>query len=281
METVCHGKQWDVLLAEDERGEIAAAMPYLFGKRWGLRYVLPPQLTQYNGPWYRPGCDVDAATRQLQESLDKLRLTFFQQSFAPTVCSLAGWKGYRAKKRCTYHIADISDPMQVFANFDKRKRQRPIRHAMEVLHVEDNLTPEVFASFHNDYFLSRGEKDLLSHDFIVRIISAALRRQQGLLLGLADNSGNLQAARFVAYDNHCAYALLSALCPGHHNGASPLLFWHILQRLAGVTRTFDFEGSMDPGIAYSYSLYGAVPRDYYEVSRCPNPLLRIYLNHKK
>ena len=57
MDTVCSGKQWDVALARDTQGHITAAMPYLIGSKMGLRYVLQPQLTQYNGPWYRPDAD--------------------------------------------------------------------------------------------------------------------------------------------------------------------------------------------------------------------------------
>ena len=31
---------------------------------------------------------------------------------------------------------------------------------------------------------------------------------------------------------------------------------------------------MDHAIAYSYSLYGAQPTTYYQLTRCPNSLLR-------
>ena len=45
METVCAGKRWDVLLSERD-GVIEGALPYLIGKKLGLRYILQPQLTQ-------------------------------------------------------------------------------------------------------------------------------------------------------------------------------------------------------------------------------------------
>ena len=48
MDAVCAGKEWDVLLAEDEQGEIIGAMPYLLRKLLlgaavgGLCYALFP-----------------------------------------------------------------------------------------------------------------------------------------------------------------------------------------------------------------------------------------------
>ena len=280
MDTVCHGKQWDVALVHDPDGRIAAAMPYHYGSRWGLRYILQPQLTQYNGPWYRPGSNATAAAQQLANLFRSMHPLFFQQSFAPGTPAGSEWDGYTVTQRPTYRIDDISDPQQVFDDFDKQRRQRPIRRAAKTLHPV-NLTPEHFARFHADYWASRGQRDQLPHDFIVRIIQTALDRKQGLLLGVADAEGKLHAGRFVAYDNRCAYALLSALNPdGHANGASPLLFWLIIQQLAGQTKAFDFEGSTDPGIAFSYSLYGAHPATYCRLTRYLSPLLRPLLKRK-
>ena len=44
MEAVCAGKEWDVLLAENEQGEIMGAMPYLIRKRMGMRFIVMPQM---------------------------------------------------------------------------------------------------------------------------------------------------------------------------------------------------------------------------------------------
>ncbi len=277
---MCHGKQWDVALLRDSQGNITAAMPYLIGSKLGLRFVLQPQLTQYNGPWFRTGADIPATTRQLVGYFASLHLALFNQNFGPSATPPNGWDGYRVWPRITYRIEDISNPEEVFRNFDKRRRQRLIHHCLPVLHPTE-LDPANFAQFHTRYWLSRGKKDLLSEEFMTRIISTALQRKQGILLGLNDTNGTLRAARFVAYDGHCAYALLSALHPeSHPSGASPLLFWHILQRLATLTHSFDFEGSMVPSIAYSYSLYGAQPITYYQLTHYANTLLYVLLKKR-
>lgn len=282
MEAVCRGKQWDVLLVRDEAGHVTAALPYLIGSKLGLRYVLQPQLTQYNGPWYRTGCNREAATASLVGQLKQLHLSAFRQCFAPAVGCPAGWEDFSCRERVTYRIEDISSPDRVFAAFDKSRRQRQIHRAEKLLVPVEDLSPERFADFHAAYWQSRGEKDLLSRQFIIHVVQTALEHNQGVLLGLMDAEGTLRAARFVAFDANCAYSLLSALHPEHHpNGASALLFWLIIQRLSGRCRSFDFEGSMDPDIAFSYRLYGALPTPYYQAERCPNAMLRLFLKYKK
>lgn len=280
MDAVCHDKRWDVLLVESHDGTILAALPYLLGRKGPLRYILQPQLTQYNGPWFSPKADIPQASALLVKQLHQLRLALFLQHFAPGISPLPEWKGYTLSKRITYRIEDISNPAQVFAHFDKSRRQRQIRRAEKLLHPVE-LSPEHFARFHRQYWEGRGEQDLLTEHFMVHLIQAALDRGQGLLLGVADDQGTLMAARFVVYDSSSAYSLLSALHPRHPNGASALLFWLIIQQLSGKTQAFDFEGSMHPTIAYSYQLYGAQPATYYQVMRCPSRLLRTLINRKK
>ena len=276
MEAVCHGKRWDVALAHDDEGNVIGALPYLIGSKAGLRYIVQPQLTQYNGPWYRSDDTEERhhADIQFRDGLRSLRLTLFQQNFAPGLSDLAGWKEYSATPRVTYRIEDITDPRRVFEGFDKSRRQRQIRRAEKTLTADRGITSEEFARFHTEYWRSRGQKDLLSEEFMIRIINASLERGQGILLGVRDGDGTLQGARFMAFDTNCGYALLSALHPQHPNGTSALLFWLIMQELSGRCRSFDFEGSMDPGIALSYSLYGAQPTTYYQLTRCSIPLLR-------
>ena len=295
METVCVGKQWDVALVEKEGDgqwspeRVQGALPYLIGKRIGMRYVLQPQLTQYNGPYYRYEEGLSDCRRlefekkvgaELTEQLERLRLAYYEQNFAPSVTNWMPfhWAGYRQTTRYTYRIEQLDDLDTVLSQMDYDKRQRKIRKAQEHLHADEGMTPEEFARFHATYWKSRGEKDLLSEEFIVRVIKAACARNQGLLLALKDGDGVIRAARFVVYDDHCAYSLLSALHPeGHDNGASALLFWELFQRLQHKTRAFDFEGSMDAGIEYSYRLYGARQVPYFNISKCNNDLFRLLL----
>ena len=51
LDAVCAGKEWDVLFAEDEEGNILGAMPYLLCKRAWFKFITMPQMSQTGGIW--------------------------------------------------------------------------------------------------------------------------------------------------------------------------------------------------------------------------------------
>lgn len=279
METVCEGKRWDVLFAYDKQGAVTGALPYLIGSKLGFRYVLQPQLTQYNGPWFRyPHRNMDALKRahfeeevmeQLLDGLKHLHLTYYQQNCAPEFTNWLPyyWRGFRQTTRYTYRIEDISNPEAVFAEFRRKDRQKMVEKTMPLLHRVD-ISPTEFAQLHHRYWKSKGEKDVLSKDLIERVCRTAIQRGQGLLLGLADEEGRLAGATFAPFDDRCAYALLGALSPECQlRGVSECLFWTLVQELSGKTQSFDFEGSMDKDIGYFYRSFGAVQKSYFSISK--------------
>ena len=288
MEAVCEGKQWDVALAY-RHDDIIAAMPYLIGSRLGMRYILQPQLTQFSGPWYRyPAGNLSEqqrlafeqeAAHQLWQHIASLRLASYQQCFSPQVTNWLPfyWAGCTQTTRYTYLLPDISNPEQLLQGFDRDERQKKILKLLPITRLVDDITPQQFALFHNDYWSSRGQRDLLSPDFIVRVCNAACSRGQGLILGLADQQGTLLAARFVVFDDRCAHSLLSALNPGSRvNGATETLIYRTIQILSDHTQSYDFEGSMNSGIEHFYRSFGTLQTPYFQVSRTFNflfPLL--------
>jgi len=299
MQTVCEGKQWDVALAyidpdaEQSINNIIGALPYLLGKRMGMRFVLQPELTQYNGPFYRYPDNLNDQRRlsfegkvckQLIAQLKNLHLAYYQQNFAPSITNWLPfyWQKFSQTTRYTYRITNLHHLDEVFANFDHSKRQRHILKLDPAYTNDENISPSDFADFHIAYWQSRGVHDLLTHDFIAHVCQAAIAKKQGFILGLRDSEGILRAARFVVWDSNCAYSLLSALHPNHYdNSISALLFWRIFQQLTAYTKTFDFEGSMDPGIEYSYRSYGARQTPYFQITQCSNQLFRVLLRAKQ
>lgn len=288
MDAVCEGKEWDVAMAYDG-DRLLAAMPYLIRRRFGMRYVLQPELTQFSGPYFcvpqnmSPARRVDFehhAADLLIDHFEGLRLDYFSQRFAPTVTDWLPfhWHGYRQTTRYTYRIDDISDPQRVFEGFDRTKeRQRRIRRIADD-YTADGVDAETFIKFHAAYWQSRGEKDILSPDLMQRVIDAAVARGQGIVLGLRDEKGDLKAAWFAVYDDRCAHALLSAKAPDVQSAdVSALLVWRLIEALSTRTVAFDFEGSMEQSLEYFYRSFGAKQVPFHEVTRVNNPLFNILL----
>lgn len=278
-ETVCYGKEWDVLMVCDG-DSVLGALPYVIDRKMGFRFVLQPQLTQYCGPWLRRQDD-QATFDSLVAQLRGLRYHFLQFNLSPAVSRLVLSPDFEVTPRRTLRIDDISDPDKVFKGFDRRKRQKPIVKAEQELEWVHHVTPRQFAEFHHDYWSRRGQTDMLSVSFIEHVVSCAMERGHGFLSGLCDSQGRLHGASFDVYDSHEAHALMSALGKDHHPGTRPLLFWKSISRYSTLTQMFDFEGSMDPGIAYSYELYGAKPVDFFQITHCRAPLFRMLMKFKR
>lgn len=52
MDAVCGEDNWNVILVEDN-GQIIASLPYYIKKKYGLRLITQPPLTQTNGLWIK------------------------------------------------------------------------------------------------------------------------------------------------------------------------------------------------------------------------------------
>ncbi|MBR0072843.1 MAG: GNAT family N-acetyltransferase [Bacteroidales bacterium] len=293
MEAVCAGKQWDVLLYRNNDGEVQAVMPFLVGKKLWMRYVLMPQLTQYNGVWYLKN-DFRSENERLSFEkkvcndfvgrLKDMRLDFFLQNFAPRFTNWLPfyWKGFSQTTRYTYQIQNLANLDDVFANFDRNRRQKKILSLEKKYRQTTDITAEEFYGFHSKYWEAKGTKDLFAEKYVVKLCNAAMARRQGVIIGLVDiKTGEKVAMRFVVFDKTTAYSLLSAIEPNSKvNGLSELLFWKVIQYLSGKVRVFDFEGSMVESIEHSYRLYGAKQVPYFQIEKCNSLLLGLLLKLK-
>ena len=167
---MCADKRWDVALAYDDAGGITAVMPYLKGCRVGMRYILPPQLTPFTGPWYRyPSAALsererldfeEHAAQQLLDNIDRQHASVFIQCFSPQITNWLPFyhRGYKQTTRYTYRIDDISDTQCVFDMLTPHRR-RKIRQwdgqvAFDVLSSEDAAW---FADFHAAYCITNNQ----------------------------------------------------------------------------------------------------------------------------
>ena len=283
METVCAGKRWDVLLSERD-GVIEGALPYLIGKKLGLRYILQPQLTQFCGPWYNHpegGDRLEFEHRvggDLAKQLANLKVNLFLQHFSPTVTDWLPfhWAGYRQSTRYTYRFPSLADPDNLIAQASRARRQNMV-DVERACTLDTDFPTKEFASMHREYFERKKGADLLGQEFIERVCRTALERKQALLWALRNRDGKPVNVSFVVYDDRCAYALMSAIAPDAPRNSQTYLFWQMIRHLASLTQAFDFEGSMDKGNEYFYRTFGTVQTPFFEISRFRPRLLQMLL----
>ncbi len=284
-------KEWQVLIARNKNGNIEAVMPFLYGSKWGMRYALTPQLTQYTGLWIAPKAGESTTQRLSREKnlqndiirqLETLKLGLFEVKFplSYNYWSPFYWAGYQQQTRYTYRIDDLSDLGAVYARIDKVKRQH-IEAAARNLEVRFDMKATDFYRLQCSQLSERGSRNVLSEHLATHLIDTARTRNQGFIVSIGEPSGVVHAAYFIPYDAHCAYNLIVAINPLYRaSGASSLALWMAIKKASEVTKSFDFEGSMIEGVEHNNRQFGGVPVPYYTISKATKWLALMNLCRK-
>ena len=281
MEAVCAGKEWDVLIAENEQGKIVAAMPYLMRKRVWVRYIVMPQQTQIGGIWVAPEVTEDKwqtaeVCRSIAEQLARLDIAYYYQQYPVGSQCVDAMRalGFKVKERVTYRIEDLSNLDSVIDNFSKNKK-RQLQKSLS-LHTERGMLPEEFFRFHSQCMAEQRKHISYSREFFLVLERKAKRQQQCEILSVRNADGEIYAAAFVVWDKRLLYYLIPCYSLEHKNsGAGALLALEAIKLAREKQVIFDFEGSMTRGVAEHYKQFGSTPTTYYSVEKYYKPWFRL------
>lgn len=281
LDAVCAGKEWDVFLAEDTEGNILAAMPFLLRHRAWFKYIIMPQMTQTGGIWVAPEITADKwriaeVCKQIKEQLDTIKPAYYYQQFTPGSLCVDAIKtlGFKVKERITYHLDDLSNLDNIIASFSKNKR-RQLEKALS-LHVEKDMDGEQFYRFHTQCLKTRKRNINYTREFLLVLERKAKRNNQCQILSICNADNQVYAAAFLVWDKSYMYYLIPAVDPAYPNsGAGALLVLEAIKLAREKHVLFDFEGSMDRGIAQHYKQFGSKAITYYSVEKYYKPLFRI------
>ena len=281
LDAVCAGKEWNVLLAQDEQGEIIGAMPYLLRKRAWLRYIVMPQQTQIGGIWVTPEITADKwktaeVCRSIKEQMDQMGLAYYYQQYLPGSLCVDAMRalGFTTKERITYRMEDLSDLDKVIAGFSKNKK-RQLQKALS-LHADRTMEIEDFYRFHCQCLAARNRKISYSREFLLVLERKARRMGQCAVLTVRNADGDPYAAAFLVWDKNYMYYLIPAINSAFgDSGAGALLVLEAMKMAREKQVLFDFEGSMERGTAKHYQQFGPIPVKYYSVEKYYKPLFRL------
>lgn len=273
MDAVCAGKQWDVLLVENEQGEILGAMPYLIRKRLWMRYVIMPQQTQIGGIWISGEYTDDQwvvaeVCRRMAEQLGQLHLAYYYQQYPSGSLCVEPMRalGFRTRERVTYRIEDLSDLDKVISRFSKNKK-RQLQKALS-LHAERGCNPEDFYRFHANCMHEQRKRITYTREFFLVLERKLRRRNQCEILTIKDADNHIHAAAFLVWDARRMYYLIPCYSLEYKStGAGALLVLESIKLAREKQVQFDFEGSMIRGVAAHYKQFGSEPCTYYSVEK--------------
>ncbi|GHT19259.1 hypothetical protein AGMMS4957_03110 [Bacteroidia bacterium] len=268
LDCVCGSRLWDVLLCENDAGQILAAMPVYMPCKGVI--TMPP-FTQSIGIWFNHSL----------ENANKQSVTdYFIHQLPPIKSFLVGfdtsftdWQpfsraGYEQTTRCNYVLPDISNSEWLY-----RQLHENVRRNIQKAHRKFNIT--VRKSVPVDAFLrlnrmvyERQNRNAVCPKVLKKVIEQALARKQGAIWGGYDADGKLHSAVFLVWQSNRAYYIAAGSDPAlRHSGAPAAVLRQAIQDVSEHAGTFDFCGSMLPGVAHFFQQFGASKTSYFVISK--------------
>ena len=263
---------WHIALAERD-GRLEGVWPYAVDRKLGFKIIRNPLLTPYLGPFFfypvplpeeaRDQFEQDVFQRLWQQipfwdSFDLEATTAFSNSVLFTQ------QGFSCTPKITYENDLAPTEAQLFAamNSNHRNLIRQAERRHEI--VEGEAYIPGLLQLHKATFQRKNKPYPFDAVMTETLMRESIARDAGQLFATKDANNNITANIFTIWDQEKMYLLLSTTNPDTaHPGAVRLLIWHAMKaaQQRGI-RIFDFEGSMDPGIAAFFSRFGGTGKTY-------------------
>lgn len=274
MDAVCGEDNWDVLLVE-KNDEIIASMPYYIHKKYGLKAITQPPLTQNNGPWIRQSTAKYAKRISMQMHLMNALIDqlpphdYFCQNFSPYITNWLPlyWAGFQQTTRYTYVIEDLNDLENVWKNLLDSTR-RAIRKAEKEVVIKNDIGLDKLIKVNELTFERQKLKVPYSDEFVRNIDNACMVHNARRMFFAEDAQGRIHAVLYIIWDSNTAHGLIGGGNPELRNsGAHRLLMWEAIKFASTISNVFDFGGSMIDPIEHFFRSFGAIQVPYFQISK--------------
>lgn len=265
------GKEWGRIEAKDGNGEVVASMPYQITRRGPFTAMLMPELTQTGHIRISPDADRGEALKTLIEALrskmksERTLMVQVADYMTEADKRILREEGFEISDRVSYKIKPEAAG-KVAARLYPDKRHR-YKKACGHFSLDESMTPdELYDEIEKAYVSVRYTRSLF-----LKLAGAAIENGNGMILRARASDGSTAASVFLALDSEAAYYLTPAINPAHRaDGANEWLTVQSIEHVLSRGMTFDFEGSMVPGIANSFRHYGGTP-DHYSFATLYRP----------
>ena len=275
---------WDVALVK-KGSEVLAAMPYVIRRRYGMKIVTQPALTPVLGPWLRPTGGRQAAQLSndkevMQALIDQLpRFDHFAQTWHPGVRNWQPffWNGFRQTTYYTFVLPELTDTDKLWTGFEGKTRRAITKARKQYqLQVRTDVPLDLLLDLNRKTFARQGLPPPYPDDFVRRLDAACRPRGCSKVFCAVDPDGTAHAACYIVWDEHSAYGLISGTDPAYRGSdGNSLCVWESLRHAAGVTRQYNFCGSMIEPFENYLRGFGGTHVPYFHISKTPSRLLTL------
>jgi hypothetical protein len=278
LDAVCGPDNWGVALAEDKKGELAAALPYHIRRIKGIPFLLTPPLTPYLGLWryeaYNSLSLADQFTfdrQAIPQLLEQLpghwghiqKLHHGTKNWMPFL-----WKGFQAQLRYHFVVPDLQDRETVRRRFN-RSVKSSIKEGEKVLALEECTDLSTLVAIIEHTFDRQGLSAPVTLSLLQQMDEPARKFGHVQLLLARHQDGTVHSGVYLMHTEGVTYPITAGNGKGaRDSGAFPWLMWQAMQ--AGANRgseVFNFCGSTMPNVAPVLNGFRAFPVPYFEIYR--------------
>ncbi len=266
LDAVCPG--WEALITPD----YTRVMPLTARRKYGLSYLYQPLLTQQLGIFSLKRIkadEVDDFFQAIPLSFKLIEITLNEQS--------QPGPQYPVKEHTTLRL-NLNHPYDhLYSGFSENTRRNITKATKEGLRFRTNININEFIELLKQdnsagaKILTARKNQLALH----RLASSMLNRNAGMICGVKNRHGNLEAAALMGHDKSYHYYLAPTMtAQGRESRAMFYLIDRYIHLHASLPVTLDFEGSDIPSVARFYKGFGALPGSYtsLRINRLPWPL---------
>ncbi len=284
MNAVTNG-QWDVVISYDPDGKIQGSWVFYIKSMLGMNYLSMPRLTPFSGVWLNYPKNISLPSKgafekkvlgDLHNNLPKHAFLF--QQFHPQLENWLPlkWLGYSQTTSYTYQIKDISDLDLVYKNF-KGSVRTDIKKAEKEVQIKSLNSGKAFMSFQQTCFDAQGKANPYDRESFKKIDKLLTSSSMSKIYVAENKNSEKLAAVYIIVDDSCAYYFSSCFHPDAKKSAAlSYLVWNSIKECQKLgCQTYDFEGSVIPGIEHFVRNFGGELVPQFRILRSKNKLLRI------
>ena len=261
---------WRELTVKEE-GVIIARWPIVEIKNT----IGMPKLTQTLGFWLSEDqLDSDTfynqrkrITNLLLEQLPNNKSISINLDFAVDYFLPIHWKNFIIEPKISYRINELNDLDNIYNKFAKIVK-RNIKAASNKVNVKEIDDIEILLILLEKTFNRQNMKNPWDKDLIRNIYKACKEHNACKLLYAQDNDGNIYSGNLFVYCDKVFNDLISGTDPKYRSsGAATLLVWEGIKYASGVSKAFNFVGSMIEGVEEFMRQFGGKPSVYYHIHK--------------
>ncbi len=266
---------WDVVLHQ-ENDTITAAYIYMIKQKMAIKYIVQPKLCPYTGPVFFNPSDAHKAYSALLQQLPYHQLII--QDYFPGIPNFKNTPHNETKKH-TYLI-DKSVDLDSLWGHQSSTHRRIIRKAEKELRHEEVSDIDAFLQFVADTFRKRN-KPLPNDPAVFQVLDETLR-QKGLrkIVKCTDKNDDVVAMCYFMNDELWTYNFANGVVEDYRHYGMNLILWNEIKSTLSEGRSFDFEGSMIPGVDEFFKRFKGTKTQYQSRVKSTNKLVDLLVKIK-